>query len=147
MRSVFAFFVCLFITNLYGQAKKESALNRGLDSLLINYNNTTPGIGVAVVQDGKIIAKKTLGLASIEYNIPFSDSSIVRMEYAEGREFISIATIMMEKNGLLSLKDKINKYFPKLPAWSAPVTIKDLLNHSSGFVDEWAALLLTQASM
>ena len=147
MRSIITFLVCLFITNLYGQATKEDALYKLLDSLLIDYNNTTPGIGVAVVQDGKLIAKKTSGLASIEYNIPFSDSSIVRMEYAEGRQFISIAAIMMENNGLLSLKDKINKYFPKLPAWSEPVTIKDLLNHSSGFVDEWAVLLLTQSSM
>ncbi|HEY0750041.1 MAG TPA: serine hydrolase domain-containing protein, partial [Chitinophagaceae bacterium] len=74
-------------------------------------------------------------------------SSIVRLPYAEGREFISIATIMMEDKGLLGLNDKVRKYFPKLPAWSDPVTIKDLLNHSSGFVDEWAVLLLTQASM
>lgn len=139
---VFSF---LFLLSAYSQS--NSRYGALLDSIFKSYTPVTPGMGVAIIQNGNIVAKRTYGLASIEYKIPFSDSSIVRLPYAEGREFISIATIMMEDKGLLSLKDKVRKYFPKLPAWSDPVTIKDLLNHSSGFVDEWAVLLLTQASM
>jgi CubicO group peptidase (beta-lactamase class C family) len=71
----------------------------------------------------------------------------VRLPYSEGREFISIAAVLMEQEGLLSLEDKVRKYFPKLPAWAEPVSIWDLLNHRSGFADEWDAVLLTQASM
>ncbi len=52
----------------------------------------------------------------------------------------------MEQDGLLKLEDKVWKYFPKLPEWSEPVTIWDLLNHRSGFVDEWASFSLIQAS-
>jgi len=53
----------------------------------------------------------------------------------------------MENDGILSLNDKVIKYFPKLPEWSESVTIWDLLNHRSGFVDEWATLLLMHGSM
>jgi CubicO group peptidase (beta-lactamase class C family) len=51
----------------------------------------------------------------------------------------------MEQDGILSLNDKVRKYFPKLPDWVEPVVIWDLLNHRSGFIDEWSAMMLTQA--
>ncbi|HEY0680487.1 MAG TPA: serine hydrolase domain-containing protein, partial [Chitinophagaceae bacterium] len=102
---------------------------------------------VTILENGKVITKKAYGLASLEHRSPFTHNTVVRMPYSEGREFISIATVLMEQQGLLKLDDKVRKYFPKLPAWSEPVTIHDLLNHRSGFVDEWATLLLTQASM
>ena len=123
-------------------------LNQKLDSIFRDFNRKgSPGIAVTVLKDGKPLAKKAYGLASLEFNIPFSHDNIVRLPYAETREFISIAAAMMEAEGLLSFTDKVRKYFPKLPAWSEPVTIQHLLNHSSGFEDEWAVLLLTQSSM
>ncbi|MGH9949815.1 MAG: serine hydrolase domain-containing protein, partial [Pyrinomonadaceae bacterium] len=66
---------------------------------------------------------------------------------SEGREFISIAAILMEEDGVLRLDDPVRKYFPKLPEWSKNVTLWDLLNHRSGFVDEWAEMMLTQGAM
>lgn len=125
----------------------NDSLNKKLDSLFSRFNENTPGVAITIIEDGNVIAKKAYGMASLEYDVPFSENSVVRLPYAETREFISIAAAMMEEEGLLSFNDKVRKYFPRLPSWSEPVTIQDLLNHSSGFVDEWAVLLLTQSSM
>ncbi len=122
-------------------------LQKKLDSIFSSFNKSTPGIAVTVLQNGKVIAKKAYGLASLEFNIPFTHSTIVRLGYSVGREFIAITAVLMEKDGILNLNDKVRKHFPKLPGWSDPVTIKDLLNHQSGFIDEWDAFLMTQASM
>lgn len=122
-------------------------LQKKLDSIFSSFNKSTPGVAVTVMQNGKVIAKKVYGLASLEHSAPFTHNTVVRLPYSEGREFISIAAVLMEKQGLLSLDDKVRKYFPELPGWSEPVNIRDLLNHRSGFADEWATLLLTQASM
>jgi CubicO group peptidase (beta-lactamase class C family) len=122
-------------------------LQKKLDSIFSSFNKNTPGVAVTVLQDGKVLAKKAYGMASLEFSVPFTHNALVRMPYAEGREFISIAAALMEKDGMLHLDNKVRKYFPQLPAWSDPVTIQDLLNHSSGFADEWATLALTQASM
>jgi CubicO group peptidase (beta-lactamase class C family) len=122
-------------------------LDQRLDSLFSYYNSNTPGIAVTVLQKGKVLAKKAYGMSSLEFGVPFSHQTIVRMEYAEGREFLAIAAVLMEQEGLLSLQDPVRKYFPGLPAWSEPVTLRHLIHHSSGFVDEWAAFLLTQSSM
>jgi CubicO group peptidase (beta-lactamase class C family) len=123
-------------------------LNKKLDSLFSSFNNkNSPGIAITIIKHGKAIEKRNYGMASIELKVPFQHNTVVRLPYSEGREFISIAAAIMEQQGLLSLDDRVNKYFPKLPAWSESVTIQDLLNHSSGFCDEWATLVLTQAEM
>ena len=130
-----------------GKTNTQKALEEKLDSIFSSFNKSTPGVAVTVIENGKVIAKKAYGLASLEHKAPFTHNSVVRLPYSEGREFILIAAVFMEQEGLLSLHDKVRKYFPELPAWSEPVTIYDLLNHRSGFVDEWATMLLSQASM
>jgi len=129
-------------------ASQNNLLNKKLDSIFSAFNNNkSPGVAVSVIQNGKVIAQKDYGMASIELQAPFSHQSVVRIGYSEAREFISIAAVLMEKDGILSLHDKVRKYFPKLPEWSEPVTIWDLLNHRSGFVDEWSNLLLMHGAM
>ncbi|HEY0669485.1 MAG TPA: serine hydrolase domain-containing protein, partial [Sphingobacteriaceae bacterium] len=126
---------------------EHKLLESKIDSIFSRFSKTSPGMAVTILENGKVITKKAYGLASLEHRSPFTHNTVVRMPYSEGREFISIATVLMEQQGLFKLDDRVRKYFPKLPAWSEQVTIHDLLNHRSGFVDEWATLLLTQASM
>jgi CubicO group peptidase (beta-lactamase class C family) len=136
------------LKNSSATTSTHSLLNNKLDSIFSSINNKrSPGVAVTIVQNGKLIAKKDYGMASIELQVPFSHQTVVKIGYSEAREFISIAAVLMEKDGILSLTDKVRKYFPKLPEWSEPVTIWDLLNHRSGFVDEWATLLLMHGAM
>lgn len=129
-------------------AHGQSELEAKCDSVFASMNNTkSSGVAVTIIQNGKVLAKKSYGMASIEHQVSFTHQSVVRINYSEGREFISIAAVLMEQDGKIDLNDKVRKYFPDLPAWSSNVTVWDLLNHRSGFVDEWANLLLTQASM
>lgn len=125
----------------------NTALNKKLDSIFSYFNKTTPGAAVTVIQNGKILAKKSYGLASLEHKVPFKHNSVVRLAYSEAREFMVIAAVLMENAGILKLTDKIRKYFPQLPSWAEDVEILDIINHRSGLADEWDAFLLTQASM
>jgi len=122
-------------------------LNLKLDSIFAKTNINEPGCAVTIIQNGKILTRKSYGQANIENQVPFTHQSVVKMPYSEAREFISIAAILMEKDGILSLHDQVRKYFPKLPEWAESVTLWDLLNHRSGFVDEWATLLLMYNNM
>ncbi len=159
MRKIFTFLLIVLLPTLLVAQVKQAVSNRQeqtvnkeleakIDSLFASINNTnSPGAAVTVMENGKVITKKSYGMASIEHQVPFTHQTVVKMPYSEGREFISIAVVLMERDGILKLDDKVRKYFPKLPAWAETVTLWDLLNHRSGFVDEWAELLLTQASM
>lgn len=152
------FFCLLLLFYSFGQLGAQSnpgadsgivaGLDKKIDSIFLYFNSKhSPGFAVTIVKDGRVLARRNYGMASIELGVPFSHQTVVRLPYSEGREYISIAAAIMEKDGLLTLNDKVNKYFPRLPKWSENVTIQDLLNHSSGFCDEWATLVLTQAEM
>lgn len=117
-------------------------LDKKIDSLFQSFNNkNSPSCAITIIQDGKVLTKKAYGMASIELQVPFSHQSVVGIGYSEAREFISIAAVFMENDDIISLNDKVRNYFPKLPEWSASVTIWDLLNHRSGYVDEWSTIL------
>lgn len=107
----------------------------------------SPGVAVIVLQDGKPVMTQAWGEASIEFGVPYTVDTVVRLPYSEAREFLATAAVLMQQDGLLRLDDPVRKFYPQLPAWSAKVTLWDLLNHRSGFADEWANLLLMHDSM
>jgi CubicO group peptidase (beta-lactamase class C family) len=146
MRKIFLAFA-IFKLTICGYAQPDARLIKKLDSIFSSFTKATPGAAVTVLQNGKVLAKRSYGLASLEHNVPFKHSSVVRLGYSDGREFMVIASVLMENAGILKLSDKIRKYFPQLPSWAESVDILDIINHRSGLADEWDAFLLTQASM
>jgi len=52
-----------------------------------------------------------------------------------GKQFTSFAVLCLIENGNISLEDKIVNYVPELPEIYNDITIKNLLNHTSGIPD------------
>src|SRR5688500_8208489 len=119
-------FFLIICCDLFGQSSLKNTdelfsnnavlLNSKIDSLFKFFNDKTPGVAVSVYQNGKLITRKTYGMASIEHQIPFVHHSPVRLGYSGSREFMSAALALMEEEGLLRFDDKVSKYFPLLPA-------------------------------
>ncbi len=138
----------IFSLPLASQNMEKAQIEKIIDSMFKPIDNpSSPGVAITVLQNEKVIAKKSYGLSNLEHSISFTHQSPVRLGYSGTREFMCVGLALMEADGLLSFDDKVKKYFPKLPVWSEKVTIQDLLNHSSGFDDEWATMLLMQADM
>ena len=144
----FIFLQLLVLVLQNATAQPDTDIVSHLDGLFNSDNyQASPGIAITILRHGKPIVKKSYGMAIIEHQVPFTHQSAVRMEYSHTRSFLAVALAIMEQEGLLHFEDKVRKYFPQLPKWSETVTIQNLLDHSSGFDDEWGTLLLTQASM
>lgn len=122
-------------------------LNKLIDRLYGLDSASSPGVTVIVVQDGNLITQRQYGMASLEHKVPFTADHVACLPYSEGREFLAMTAALMANDGLIDLHDCVRDFFPKLPEWSKPVTILDLIHHRSGFVDEWSVLLLMQGSM
>lgn len=130
------------------QAVDKAKLEKTIDSLLTEFKNPgSPGIAMTVLQNGQPVVKRNYGMANLEHKVPYTHASPVRLVYSMGREFMSVGLALMEAEGLLRFDDKVRKFLPKLPEWSKDVTIQDLINHSSGFDDEWSLLLMMTADM
>jgi CubicO group peptidase (beta-lactamase class C family) len=51
------------------------------------------------------------------------------------KQFTAAAVLLLVERGQVSLDDNVRKYFPELPAYQQPVTVRELLNHTSGLRD------------
>lgn len=48
------------------------------------------------------------------------------------KEFSAVALMQLKEQGKLKLNDKVTQFIPELPQWANEVTIKDLLQYTSG---------------
>ena len=93
-----------------------------------------PGIGLAVVRDGRIVYAKGYGLANIETGTPVSTGTIFEAG-SISKQFTATAIMLLAEEGKLSLDDSIAKYFPEAPPALERVTVRHLLTHTSGISD------------
>src|SRR4029434_3131641 len=105
---------------------------RQLDQLLNGSCQTTaPGFSVAVIQHGQRVYEKGYGLANLEYDVPVTPQTIYHVA-SVSKQFTAMAVVLLEQDGKLSLEDDVHKYLPELPDYGQPVTIRQLLQHTSG---------------
>ncbi|MEO8168594.1 MAG: serine hydrolase, partial [bacterium] len=88
--------------------------------------------GLLIIRDGKKIFSKGFGWANKENNIPFTPSTLASIGSIT-KAFTSAAIMKLSEQGKLSIHDPLSKFFPKVPADKAHITLHQLLTHSSGF--------------
>lgn len=90
---------------------------------------------VLIAKDGKIILRKGYGFADVERQIPYvpetkqNVASITKM-------FTAMAIVKLRDSGKLRFEDSICSYIDECPESWKPVTISNLLHHTSGIPDD-----------
>jgi CubicO group peptidase (beta-lactamase class C family) len=111
-----------------------------IDALFKEWNTpNTPGVSVAVIDKGKIVFAKGYGIANLEYNVPIKTETIFHVA-SVSKQFTAMAVVLLESEGKLSLEDDVHKYLPELPDYGQKITIRNLLQHTSGIRDQWQTL-------
>lgn len=93
-----------------------------------------PGVSLAVCRDGKIVKASGYGLANVELDVPVTPETIFQTG-SVGKQFTSMAIMMLVEEGQIALDDKLTKYIPESPGAWKDVTIRQLLTHTSGIAD------------
>lgn len=111
-----------------------------IDEIFSRWNKPgSPGATIAVIEKGKLILEKGYGLANLEYNIPVTPDTIFHVA-SVSKQFTAMAIVLLEEDGMLSIDDDIRKYLPELPDYGYKITIRNLLQHTSGIRDQWQTL-------
>lgn len=105
-----------------------------LDALFANQGKTTPGCAVGI--DGTAHAQNThaYGMADLEHNVPNTPDTIFEAG-SISKQFTAAAILALVQDGRISLSDNIRKYLPEMPDYGTPITVNELLNHTSGLRD------------
>ncbi len=92
------------------------------------------GASVLVAQNGRILLHKGYGLTDLGLEAPAKDETVYHV-VGPMLPFTGIAVMQLVERGKLSLDDDISKFIPEFPLQGHHVTIRQLLNHTSGIVD------------
>lgn len=90
-----------------------------------------PGLALAIVKHGKIVKAKGYGFANIEHSVPVRPETVFQSG-SVGKQFTAAGVLLLAEEGKLGLDDPISRYLTNAPpAWQG-ITVRHLLNHTSG---------------
>ena len=139
MREYLLVIFAFFTVNVHGQL--STAEKNKVDELFKTWNNnSSPGAALGIVKEGKLVYAKGYGVADLEHDIPISDSTIFYIG-SVSKQFVTMCLLLLEEQGKLNLDDRVQKYLPDFPEYSAPLTIRHFIHHTSGVRDNltlWA---------
>jgi CubicO group peptidase (beta-lactamase class C family) len=124
------------------QALPEATLKK-IDSLFLKWNReNSPGCTVGIIRNDSIIFSKGYGLANLEYAIPNEPQTLYHMA-SVSKQFTAYSIVLLAKQGKLKLDDDIHKWLPWFPDLKEKITVRNLLNHTSGIRDQWQLLAIS----
>ena len=134
--------ICLLTASLLAMGQKPTPPSDAkvrIASIFGRYDRAdTPGCAVGVSIDGAPAFSAAYGMADLEHQVALTPSSVFEAG-SVSKQFTATAVLLLAQQGKLSVDDPVRKYIPEVPDYGAPVTIRHLLNHTSGLRD-WGSL-------
>ncbi|MGZ3751795.1 MAG: serine hydrolase domain-containing protein [Mucilaginibacter sp.] len=132
---------CMAICQSFAQTL-PAATAKKIDSLFKQWDNTTgPGFAIGIVRNDSLIYAKGYGMANLEYSLPITPETIFHMA-SVSKQFTAYSIVLLARQGKLNLDDDIRKYLTWFPDLKVKITVRQLLNHTSGIRDQWQLLAI-----
>jgi CubicO group peptidase (beta-lactamase class C family) len=106
-----------------------------VDALFKDFDGPdVPGASVMIIRDGKVVYGKAYGRANLEKHIPCTTKTNYRIA-SMTKQFTAMAVLILAEKKSLSLDDPLTRFFPDFPLYGKQITVRHLLNHTSGLID------------
>jgi CubicO group peptidase (beta-lactamase class C family) len=106
-----------------------------VDSLFSSWpQGEAPGAVVGVVYEGRVAHLKGYGLSNIEAGTPVTPGTHFRLASLT-KQFTAAAVMLLRERGALGYDDPASRFLPKFSARVPGVTVRHLLQHTSGLAD------------
>ena len=108
-------------------------MEKKIDSIFEIWHDTAGAGGqVLVTHKGKVIFDKCYGYANLETGTPITQDSIFYIA-SISKMITGMAIMMLQEQGKLHVDDDVRKYVPEYVGFAQKVTLRQLLDHTSGF--------------
>jgi len=132
----------LIVANAAAQSLPDSTVTK-INKIFAQWDkNNSPGCAVAIVRNDSVLFAKGYGMANLEYDIPIDPETIFHMA-SISKQFTAFSIVLLAKHGKLQMDDDIHKYLSWFPDLKEKITIRNLLNHTSGIRDQWQLLAIS----
>ena len=125
------------------QAATVDEMIPALDRIMGDYQQTAPqpGMVYGVVKDGRLVHVRGFGVQDPATGSPVNGDSLFRIA-SMSKAFTALAILKLRDEGKLRLDDPAERYVPEMRGWRYPtadsprITVRDLLTHTAGFVED-----------
>lgn len=91
----------------------------------------SPAVAVAVVKDGVAVKVRGYGIANLEHRSVASSTTLFQTA-SVGKQFVAALVMLLVRDGQLALDTPLASYLTDAPPAWAGITVRHLLNHTSG---------------
>jgi CubicO group peptidase (beta-lactamase class C family) len=136
MKKIILLLVLSFPLLTFAQTWEDTV--RSIEKIFERYKPSGPGAELAISRNGKVIFSRAWGMADLEHNVALTTTSPTEAG-SVSKQFTAAAILLLEQQGKLSLNDDVRKYVPELKDYGTPITLRHMMQHTSGLKD-WGAV-------
>ena len=133
--------VCLLVSLLLAGAHFAAAsdstdlknLNAIFETAGLGSNNA-PGAAVLVVKDGRVLFERGYGVTDLDSPAKIGPRTNFRLASLT-KQFTAMSIMLLVHDGRLHYDDRLTGIFPGFPEYGKAITVRNLLNHTSGLED------------
>lgn len=124
-----------------GVAQVEN-LQSKIDSLITSLQKEDlPGGAIAVLSINGVVYKNCFGIMNVEQNLKVDENTLFDLA-SVAKQFTAYAIMLLEQEGKIDLDADIGKYLTGLPDYEHRITVRHLLQHTSGIAStDWLRIM------
>ncbi|MEO6734637.1 MAG: serine hydrolase domain-containing protein [Ferruginibacter sp.] len=136
-KEIIAFFIITLVTiNKVASQILPDSITKKIDNLFIKWNTpNSPGCAIGIIRNDSLIYAKGYGMADLEHVIPITPATIFYM-CSVSKQFTGYSVVLLARQGRIKLDEDIHVYLPWAPDFGKRITVRNLLNHTSGIRDD-----------
>ena len=146
--SIGIIFLCILYSNCFcaNLQNNTDSLELKIDAILnAHLGSDRPGATIGIIDNGVLIFKKGYGMANLQKRVPNSSGVLYKIA-SVSKQFTAASIVTLIQQNIISLNDNIRKYIPEMRDYGKPITIANLLYHTSGIRDYMVLMWLTGKS-
>ena len=117
--------------HLYGRSVPEEQIDHIFAGLK---SEGAPGGAVLVIKNGEVVFKRGYGVTDLRSRRKIDVHTNFRLASCT-KQFTAMAVMLLVRDGKLRYQDRLTDIFPDFPEYGKGITIRNLLNHTSGLLD------------
>lgn len=115
-------------------APRDSGWQAEIQRLVQPYDGDVPGVSLLVLKDGKPVLSRGYGRSDMERGTEAGPATSYRLA-SMTKQFTAASILLLAQDGKLSIDDPVKRWLPSLPKVADGITLRNLLDHTSGVLD------------
>src|SRR6266478_306390 len=125
-------FACAWQPTVFSSSRQTAPAMDAIFSPLAD--DQSPGAAVLVRKDGRTVFERGYGARELRTFAKIDAQSNFRLASCS-KQFTAMSVMLLVHDGKLRYEDKLTDVFPDFPAYGKAISIRHLLNHTSGLPD------------